>query len=470
MKTRKIFPLVIAMACPMAISMLVNSLYNIIDSYFVAKMSEDAMTALSLCYPVQNIITSVGVGFGIGINAAIAYYLGARDKETANAAASHGLIHSIFQGILLTFITIGIMPFFLKTFTENNIIIQYALDYSRIGATVITTQIALEKTFQAVGMMKVSMIAMMAGFITNIILDPMMIFGFGPIPKMGIKGAALATVLGQIVTLLIYILIFNSREIGVKFDFKKMGDRKFIVKRLYSVGIPGTLNMALPSVLITALNGILSNDTYVLLLGSYYKLQTFLYLTVNGIVQGIRPIIGFNYGAKEMKRVKQIFFTALGLAAFVMLIGTVLCHMIPGELIGIFVKTEEIVFLGVTTLKVISLGFIISSVSVIACGTLEGLGKGLPSLVISGLRYMVVMIPAAFILNNLYGVNGVWAAFPVTEVIVAIISAVLIIKVLNKKEKFRGRYNNDYSPKYKEPYDIYDKARDHARNIKKNSK
>ena len=472
MKTRRVFPLVIAMACPMAISMLVNSLYNIIDSYFVAKISEDAMTALSLCYPVQNMITSVGVGFGIGINAAIAYYLGAKDKKTADAAASHGLIHSVIQGILLTFITIGIMPYFLKTFTENKDIIQFALDYSRIaflGAVIITTQIALEKTFQAVGMMKVSMAAMMAGFITNIILDPMMIFGFGPIPKMGIKGAALATVLGQMVTLIIYILVFKKKGIGVTFDFKNMKESRFIVKRLYSVGIPGTLNMALPSVLITALNGILSNDTYVLLLGSYYKLQTFLYLTVNGIVQGIRPIVGYNYGAKEMKRVKQIFFTALGLAAFVMFIGTVLCHMIPRELIGIFVKTEETAALGVTTLKIISLGFIISSISVIACGTLEGLGKGLPSLIISVFRYVVVIIPVAYILNTNLGVNGVWAAFPVTEIIVAIVSFVIICKVLGKKEKFRGRYNNDYSPKYKEPYDIYAKARDHARNIKKNS-
>ena len=170
-----------------------------------------------------------------------------------------------------------------------------------------------------------------------------------------------------------------------------------------------------------------------------------------------------------MKRVKQIFFTALGLAAFVMFIGTVLCHMIPRELIGIFVKTEETAALGVTTLKIISLGFIISSISVIACGTLEGLGKGLPSLIISVFRYVVVIIPVAYILNTNLGVNGVWAAFPVTEIIVAIVSFVIICKVLGKKEKFRGRYNNDYSPKYKEPYDIYAKARDHARNIKKNS-
>lgn len=499
MKTRKILPLVISMALPMAISMLVNSLYNIIDSYFVAKISEEAMTSLSLVYPVQNLITSVAVGFGIGINAAISYYLGAKDSKMADAAATEGLLHSLIQGFILSIVTIAVMPAFLRFFTENDTVINLALDYSRIaflGAVIVSSQIALEKIFQAVGKMKVSMFAMMAGFITNIVLDPVFIFSF----KMAIKGAAIATVIGQCVTLAIYIIVFKKEELGVSFDFSDMREKRKIVGRLYSVGIPGMLNMALPSVLITALNKILSIDAYVLILGSYYKLQTFLYLTVNGIVQGIRPIIGYNYGAKELKRVRAIFKTALVLSAIVMLMGTVLCQTFAGTLIGIFIKTPDIRDEGEAALRIISLGFIISSVSVISCGALEGLGKGLPSLIISCLRYVFIMIPLAAGFKVLFGVRGVWSAFPVTELILAIASFAIIRLSLNKadektkkyscfendkklrsdnkggkdqkqaKKPHRGRYNNDYSPKYSDPYDIYDKAKEHARTIKKRDK
>ena len=219
MKEKPILPLLLSMALPMVISMMVNSLYNIVDSYFVARISEEAMTALSLVYPIQNFITSVGVGFGIGINAAIAFFLGAQDQKKADAAATQGLFLSVIHGIVLTVVTIAIMPLFLQIFTKDVTVIQMGNAYSRIAfgfSIVISLEITWEKIFQAVGRMRVSMICMMSGCIFNIVLDPLLIFGIGPFPKMGIEGAALATGLGQVVTLVLYLAFYFTRPLPVK--------------------------------------------------------------------------------------------------------------------------------------------------------------------------------------------------------------------------------------------------------------
>ena len=414
MKEKPILPLLLSMALPMVISMMVNSLYNIVDSYFVARISEEAMTALSLVYPIQNFITSVGVGNGIGINAAIAFFLGAQDQKKADTAATQGLFLSVIHGIVLTVVTIAVMPLFLQIFTKDVTVIQMGNAYSRIAfgfSIVISLEITWEKIFQAVGRMRVSMICMMSGCIFNIVLDPLLIFGIGPFPKMGIEGAALATGLGQVVTLVLYLAFYFTRPLPVKIHKSCHVDRA-MAGRLYAVGIPATLNMALPSLLITALNGILSaySQVYVVVLGIYYKLQTFLYLPANGIIQGMRPLIGYNYGAGEHARVRQIFFDSLILISGVMVIGTALCLAIPSSLIGLFTSNAETIRLGASALRIISIGFIISSISVTVSGALEGLGKGAPSLVISLMRYIVVIIPAALILTKLFDANGVWHA------------------------------------------------------------
>ena len=308
MKTKPIFPLVLSMALPMTISMLVNALYNIVDSYFVAQISEDAMTALSLVYPIQNIVTSVTVGFGIGINVLVAFYLGAKNQKAANNVTTLGLLCNIFHGILLTIICISTIKLYLGLFTDNANVISTGLTYSYIVfafSIPIAISISFEKIFQAVGQMKVSMICMILGCVTNIILDPILIFGLGIFPKLGIKGAAIATVIGQVATLLGYILFYIFRPIPVKVSVKDLKFNKNLVKKLYSIGFPATLNMALPSLQVSVLNSILSvySEGYVLVLGAYYKLQTFLYLTANGVVQGMRPLISYNYGAEEYTRV-----------------------------------------------------------------------------------------------------------------------------------------------------------------------
>ena len=413
MKEKPILPLVISMSLPMVISMAINSLYNIVDSYFVAKISEDAMTAISLVYPLQNLMTAIAVGFGIAMNARIAFCLGAKDQEKADEAAVTGMFLSVIHGIILMVACMAGMPHFLRLYTKDEAIIEMGLTYANrvfVFSVIIMLGISLEKIFQSVGRMKVSMLSMMCGFISNIVLDPLM------------AGSAYATGIGQTITLLVYVLFCIFRPLPLSFKRKNLSFNKALLGNLYAVGIPASLNMALPSLMISCLNGILTafSEKYVLVLGAYYKLQTFIYLSANGIIQGIRPIISFNYGAGEKKRVRQIFRTTLCLTAGVMAVGVLLSLLIPGQMIGLFTDNETTVEIGVKALTIICIGFIISAVSVTCCGALEALQKGMASLLISLSRYAVVMIPAAFVLSRVLGANGVFWAFPVTETISAV--------------------------------------------------
>ena len=442
MKEKPVLPLLISMSLPMVISMLVNSLYNIVDSFFVAKISEEAMTALSLVYPVQNFINAVAIGFGVGINAVIAYHLGAREHEKANRAATWGFVLSLIHGAVMMVGCIAVMPAFLRMFTGEEQVIDYGIRYSRIAfafSLIIVTSLAFEKIFQSVGRMKVTMGGMLAGCVTNIILDPVLIFGIGPFPAMGIEGAALATGIGQVLTVIIYVVIYFARPIPVRLGRKYLTWEGGLFLRLYSIGIPATLNLALPSLLISALNAILAayGQIYVVILGIYYKLQTFLYLPANGIVQGMRPIIGYNYGAKEHKRVRQIYRITLTISAAIMLIGTVICLAVPGQLIVIYTTNPETIEAGKTALRVICAGFIVSAVSVTSSGALEGLGKGVSSFIISLFRYVVIIIPVAFLLSRVFGAAGVWNAFWIAETITAVIAFVVYRKALRGASTFQ---------------------------------
>ncbi|HIW56844.1 MAG TPA: MATE family efflux transporter [Firmicutes bacterium] len=440
MKERPAARLIISMAFPMVISMLVNSLYNIVDSFFVAKISEEAMTALSLVYPAQNFINAVAIGFGVGINAAIAYNLGAGDKIKANMAASQGMALSIIHGVLLTVGCVAVIPAFLKMFTASENIIDLGIRYCIVAFafTIINVAaISFEKIFQAVGRMKVTMLSLMCGCIANIILDPVLIFGLGFFPEMGIEGAALATGIGQTLSLIIYLAVYIISPISVKIKTRYMKPERTMIFKLYSVGIPATLNLALPSFLISSLNAILAaySQVYILVLGIYYKLQTFLYLPANGIIQGMRPIIGFNYGAGEDKRVKQIYYIVLFMCGAIMLLGTIICLLVPGRLIGMFTENRETIEAGTNALRIISAGFIVSAISVTSCGALEGLGKGAPSLMISLCRYVIVIIPAAFLFSRIFGSDGVWNAFWIAELATAAVSVIVYKKALERDNR-----------------------------------
>ena len=433
MKEKPIFPLLTSMALPMVVSMLVNALYNIVDSLFVARISEEAMTALSLVYPVQNLINAIAIGFSIGIAALISLHLGAGNKEKADMAATHGMVLSLIHGVVISIVCTAIMPRFLRSFTSDETVIAMGVTYSRVAfmfAVVIMAAMSFEKIFQAVGRMNITMIGLMGGSVCNIILDPLLIFGIGPFPKMGIAGAALATGIGQMVPVIFYLIVYFVSPIPVRLRSGCLKPDAKMALQLYSIGVPATLNLALPSVLITFLNSLLAvySQSYVVVLGIYYKLQTFLYLPANGIVQGLRPIIGYNYGAGEYDRVKKLYRTSMGMCAAIMAVGTVLCLALSGQLIGLFSSNAETIVIGTSALRIICVGFIVSTISVVASGSLEGLGMGVQSLVISLCRYIVVIIPLAWLFCRLLGADGIWNAFWVTEVITAGISMVVYHK------------------------------------------
>lgn len=290
------------------------------------------MTALSLVYPVQNLINAVAIGFGVGINAVIAYHLGARQPESASMAATHGTALSALHGLVLTAVCIPLMPWFLGMFTDDRTVIELGSQYAGIAfsfSVVIMVSLSFEKIYQAAGRMKETMLALLSGCITNIVLDPMLIFGIGPFPQMGIRGAALATGIGQVVTLAIYLVIYRTVQLPLRLGRSYLRPNARLDKKLYAIGIPATLNLALPSLLISALNAMLAafSQAYVVILGIYYKLQTFLYLPASGIIQGMRPLIGYNFGAGEHRRVRSIYNVTLGLCAVIMAAGTAICFV-----------------------------------------------------------------------------------------------------------------------------------------------
>ena len=412
MKEKKVLPLVLSMSLPMMLSMLINSLYNIIDSMFVARVGEKALTAISLVYPLQTLVTSISVGFGVGISAAVAFFLGMGEHKKADQSASEGLFLSIVHGVLMSVLLTVILPSFLRLFTTDEEIYQMGITYGTwvlSFSLVISVYIAYEKIYQSLGNMIVPTLCLAAGCLTNIVLDPILIFGIGPIPRMEVKGAAIATVIGQIVPLVMYIVWHRKKGLGVSIHIKDMKPDPAICGRLYAVGIPSSLTLGMPSLLITLLNKIAGafSSVYVLVLGVYFKLQTFLYLPASGIVQGMRPILSFNYGAGEKKRMKQILSVCTGLIFGILTVGTALLTIREGA----------------AALRIISLGFVVSGISVVTSGALEALGEGISSFIISLLRYLVLIVPVAFIGSRMFGITGVWGAFPVAEVLTAAAAA-----------------------------------------------
>ena len=416
MKEKKVLPLVLSMSLPMMLSMLINSLYNIIDSMFVARVGEKALTAISLVYPLQTLVTSISVGFGVGISAAVAFFLGMGEHKKADQSASEGLFLSIVHGVLMSVLLTAILPSFLRLFTTDEEIYQMGITYGTwvlSFSLVISVYIAYEKIYQSLGNMIVPTLCLAAGCLTNIVLDPILIFGIGPIPRMEVKGAAIATVIGQIVPLVMYLVWHRKKGLGVSIHIKDMKPDPAICGRLYAVGIPSSLTLGMPSLLITLLNKIAGafSSVYVLVLGVYFKLQS------------MRPILSFNYGAGEKKRMKQILSVCTGLIFGILTVGTALFLLLPEPIMGMFSKDSVTIREGAAALRIISLGFVVSGISVVASGALEALGEGIPSFIISLLRYLVLIVPAASIGSRMFGITGVWASFPVAEMLTAAAAA-----------------------------------------------
>lgn len=434
MAVRPILPLLMSMSLPVMLSMFIQALYNIVDSMWVAKLGTKAITAVSLAFPLQNISMAVGVGMGIGVGSVISMSIGADEQETANKAASVGISLSFVHCVLFAAGGAIITKPFLRMFTDDPEILQWASEYTYIVMCLSFGQLismCMEKIFQGLGKMKTTMFLMASGCIINIILDPVLIFGWFGLPEMGVKGAAVATVVGQIGGLLLYVIICLKKNIGVVIRPCYMKPDVNMVKKVYSIGVPSSLMLAMPSVMVGILNGILGrlDQVYVAVFGLYYKLQTFVNMPANGVVQGMRPIISFNYGAGNDIRVRQCISYSVRVLAVIMLIGTTGAVGIPGAILSIFDADTLLMEYGIQAFRIIGLSFLLSCVGIAGAGVFEAIGRGRDSLFISLVRQFIIILPFGYILSYVMGAVGIWILFPIAEAIASVIAWRKINKV-----------------------------------------
>lgn len=441
MGTKPIASLIFTMGCPPIVSMFVQSMYNIVDSIFVAKLGENALTAVSLAAPIQYILLAVSVGVGVGINSYISRNLGADNIDEANNTVTHSMILALSHSVL--FIILGlffIKPFF-RIYANNDAIFSDGCSYTYIVVLLsfsLFFQLTFEKVFQATGKMLLPTISQIIGAILNIILDPIFIFGWFGMPKLGVTGAAIATVIGQIVSFLILLIFFIRNDSVLKIDLKLFKFDWNIIKQIYAVGIPSALMISISSILTIALNSVLVkfSNTAISIYGIYYRLQTFITMPVNGLVQGIRPIIGFNYGAKDRGRIIETLKISLIVSVVLMLIGLLLFMFIPRQLLSMFSASENMMSLGVVTLRIMSLGFLFSAISFIISAMYESIGKGTYSLVISLVRQCIIIIPVSMFFYKAIGLTGIWITFPVSEIAAALVCLWMFIRTCKNDEVF----------------------------------
>lgn len=431
---KPIFPLLMSMAFPPMISMLIQSLYNIIDSIFVAQLGESALTAVSLIFPLQNLSLAFSCGIGIAMNALIARHLGANNDKEASFVASQGMVMSALHSLIFVVIGIFLIGPFVNLFTQDREVIEYGLQY---GTIVITftfgsfIHIAVEKMFQACGNMLVPMVMQIVGALVNIILDPILIFGYFGFPELGVTGAALATIIGQMSAMFISIYLFSRHNEHIHLSFKHFKINVQTFKNLYSIAIPSGIMMCLPSVLVSILNGMLASvsQTAVAFFGVYFKLQTFVNMPSNGVIQGMRPIMSYNYGAHSKERMDETL-KASGMTIFTILtLGTLIFFIFPDFILSMFNANQAMKDIGVVGLRILSLSFILSTVGILMSGIFESLGKGSLSLIISLSRQFIIVVPLSFIFLSLFGLNGVWLTFPLSELIASFIAYILYKKI-----------------------------------------
>lgn len=422
MGTMPVGKLIATMSWPAILSMLIQALYNIVDSIFVSMISEQALSAVTYIYPMQMLLIAVGVGTGVGINSLISRRLGARRFEEANMAASHGYRISFFNWIGFAIVGILFSGVYVRFFSDTPYIVESGIAYMRIvtiGSLFMLVEITTEKILQATGNMLFPMMCSIAGAVTNIILDPLMIFGIGPFPKMDVAGAALATVIGQLVSMILgqYLLFKKDHQVVVKVRGFKMKSQ--IVKDIYAVGFPAILMQAMLSIMQFGLNAILGglSETAVAVNGVYGRLQSFIFMPVFGLNQGALPVMGYNYGAKSRERLMKAFKVGFTVAFVIMVIGLLLFQMFPRQFLSMFSASEGMYEIGIPALRIISICFLPASFGILASSFFQATGHGMVSLWGSLIRQLVGILPLAWILARIGGLELVWFAFPLAEIL-----------------------------------------------------
>ncbi|XOQ45344.1 MAG: Staphylococcal virulence regulator protein A [Clostridium sp.] len=435
MGTVPVFPLIVSMSIPAILSMMVQALYNIVDSYFVSQISENALTAVSLVFPIQILLIGVAVGTGIGLNSLIARRLGENRREEANQAATHGLLLGLINGLIFLAVGIFFSQPFLQSFTADTNIVAMGSSYMYIicvysfGACV---EINIEKILQATGNMLFPMIFQLIGAIGNMLLDPVFIFGMFGIPAMGVKGAAIATVTAQIISMSVAFLVLFFKEHEVKIKFHSFRFNWHIVKNIYAVGLPAIIMQSIGSIMVVGMNTILISftETAVAVFGVYFKLQSFVFMPVFGLTQGLMPVMGYNFGAKKIDRLLSAVRVGCIIALAFMGIGMTGFWLFPDRLLMIFNASARMLQIGVPALRTISLCFLPAAFGIVFSTTFQAVGDGVKSLIISLLRQLVVLLPSAYLLSKI-GLDAVWYAFPIAE-IASLCASILFFRILKK--------------------------------------
>ncbi len=441
MGTMPVNKLLLNMAIPMIISMLVQALYNIIDSIWVSHINQDAMTAISLAFPMQNLMMSIGIGTGVGVNALLSKSLGEKNQKMVNQTAGNGLFLALLSALCCMLVALIATRFFFTTQTDIEPIINYGCDYLFICmffCVPVFGQIIFERLLVSTGKTLYSMITQSTGAVLNIILDPILIFGLGPAPELGMKGAAIATVTAQLCAMLL-ALYFNLK-INKEIQFEALcGFRPNlnIIRRIYAVALPSIIMMSITSVMVYGFNKILMTftDAAATVLGIYFKLQSFVFMPIFGLNNGMVPIIAYNYGARKPERMLKTIKLSVTYAVSIMLIGVAIFHIFPKELLLIFHATDEVLQIGIPALKTISLSFLLAGFCIVAGSVFQALENGLLSMLIAVCRQLVVLLPCAFLLAQTGLLNAVWYAFPIAEIISMLLSAIGMLYIYRLKIK-----------------------------------
>lgn len=426
MGTMEMKRLILTMSFPIMISMLVQALYNIVDSMYIARVSEDALAAVSLCYPIQMIMVAVACGTGVGVNALLSRYLGEKKQKEANKVAAHGLFTAICNWLVFALIGLFFSNVFLRLFSDDGEIVSMGICYMQI-CTIFSfgqfVQITYERIMQSTGNTIYNMIIQGVGALVNIILDPIFIFGMFGLPAMGVAGAAIATVTGQIIAMLLGILITQKKIKEVKIQVRDFRVDRQILKAMYRIGIPAILMQSIMSFMTVMMNMILVSfsETAVSVFGIYYKLQNFVFMAVLGMNNALIPILSYNYGAGKKQRIQEAIRFALMVAFVIMVTGTIIFQLFPTQLLYLFDAKENMLAIGIPALRTISLSFVFAGTSIVLCSTFQALGSPNHSLLITLLRQMVLLLPLAYALSSIFGLNVCWWAFLITEVLCALL-------------------------------------------------
>ncbi len=431
--------LLLNMAIPIMISMLVQALYNVVDSYFVSKVSQDALNAVSLAFPVQNLMIAVSVGTGVGVNALLARSLGQGDREKVNRSAVNGIFLAAMSCLVFMALGLTCSRLFYTIQTDIPGIIDYGEDYLTIVCGVsmgLFGAVTMERLLQATGRTFYTMIAQAAGALTNIILDPILIFGLGPFPRMEVAGAALATVIGQILGCCVSIFFNATRNPDIKMSFRGFRPHGSTIREIYSVGLPSIVMQSIGSVMVFGMNQILIafTDTATAVFGVYFKLQSFFFMPVFGLNNGMVPIVAYNFGARKPDRIIKTIKLSVMYATILMVIGFAVFQLFPGPLLDIFRSEEDaaggLLTIGIPALRIISYSWLLAGFGIVSGSVFQALDHGVLSLTTSLVRQLIVLLPVAFLLARLFGnLDVVWLAFPIAELFSCTLCAIFMRRV-----------------------------------------